>query len=111
MDCIFCRIVDGSIPSSKVYEDELILAFKDINPIAPVHVVIIPKVHISSAKELKPSDSNLIGHIFLKSQEIAAICGIEQNGYRIINNCGRDAGQTVNHIHFHLIGGKTMEWP
>lgn len=111
MDCIFCKIANGSIPSEKVYEDELILAFKDINPVAPVHIVIIPKVHIDSVMALKDEDKNLIGHIFMKAQKIAKENGISEKGFRLINNCGKDGGQSVMHLHFHLIGGRDMQWP
>ena len=111
MDCIFCKIVDGSISSEKVYEDDLILAFKDINPAAPVHIVIIPKEHIDSAMKLNEENINLISHIFMKSKQIAIENGIAETGFRLVNNCGKDGGQSVNHIHFHLLGGRDMQWP
>ncbi len=107
MDCIFCKIADGSIPSKKVYEDDKMLAFHDIEPAAPVHVVMIPKAHIASANELNEENSAVIAHIYSKVPEIAKKLGLE-GGYRIVNNCGADAGQTVFHIHFHLMGGKTL---
>ena len=107
MDCIFCKIADGSIPSKKVYEDDKMLAFHDIEPAAPVHVVMIPKEHIASADELNEENSNVIAHIYSKIPEIAKKLGLK-GGYRIVNNCGADGGQTVFHIHFHLMGGKTL---
>jgi histidine triad (HIT) family protein len=107
MDCIFCKIADGSIPSKKVYEDDKMLAFHDIEPAAPVHVVMIPKEHISSANELNEENSAVVAHIYSKVPEIAKKLGLD-GGYRIVNNCGADGGQTVFHIHFHLMGGKTL---
>ena len=104
--CIFCEIIAGNIPSTKVYEDDMILAFKDINPVAPVHIIVVPKEHIESAAEITDSNSKYVSHIFEKIPEIAKTQGIES--YRIINNCGEDAGQTVKHLHFHLIGGVKM---
>lgn len=111
MDCLFCKIAGGNIPSEKVYEDDLILAFKDISPVAPVHIVIIPKEHIDSVMALRDEHKDLIGHIFIKAQEIAEKMGIAENGFRLVNNCGNDGGQSVMHIHFHLIGGRSLEWP
>jgi histidine triad (HIT) family protein len=110
-DCIFCKIIDGKIPCTKVYEDDLILCFNDINPEAPKHVIIIPKKHINNANELKEDDKLLIGHIFLKAKEICKELGIDESGYRIVNNCGVSGGQTVQHIHFHLLGGRSLTWP
>lgn len=101
--CLFCEIINGNIPGNKVYEDDMIYAFKDINPVAPVHILIVPKVHIDSVNELTPETSGYVAHIFEKIPEIAKSQGI--NSYRIINNCGKDAGQSVMHLHFHLIGG------
>lgn len=101
--CIFCEIIEGNIPSTKVYEDDMILAFKDINPVAPVHTVIVPKKHIESANDITDENSEYVAHIFAKIPEIAKSQGIDS--YRIINNCGEDAGQTVKHLHFHLVGG------
>ncbi len=101
--CLFCEIINGNIPSNKVYEDEMIYAFKDINPAAPVHVLVVPKVHIDSVNELTPETSKYVAHIFEKIPEIAKSQGIDS--YRIINNCGKDAGQSIMHLHFHLIGG------
>ncbi len=104
-DCVFCKIIDGSIPSNKVYEDDKMVAFHDLNPQAPVHIIMIPKLHVKSADEINETNSEYIAHIFSKVGEIAKSLGLE-NGYRIVNNCGPDAGQTVFHIHFHLLGGE-----
>jgi len=110
-NCIFCKIISGQIPCERVYEDDMVLSFKDINPGAPVHVLIIPKKHISSVNDLKEEDANIIGHIFMVAKEIASKLGIEGSGYRIVTNCGEDGGQTVGHIHFHLLGGRSLQWP
>ncbi|KMT21647.1 histidine triad nucleotide-binding protein [Clostridium cylindrosporum] len=111
MDCIFCKIVQGEIPSAKVYEDDKVYAFNDISPAAPTHVLIIPKEHISSALEVDEKNSSLIGHIFTVANKIARDLGIDKTGFRIVNNCGEDGGQTVHHIHFHLLGGRSLQWP
>ncbi|MBP5378195.1 MULTISPECIES: histidine triad nucleotide-binding protein [Ruminococcus] len=108
MDCLFCKIIDGEIPSTKVYEDEFVFAFKDIAPIAPVHYLIIPKVHISCANEITEENSNAVAKVFEAAAKIAKAEGIES--YRIINNCGDDAGQTVKHLHFHMLAGVKMGW-
>ena len=110
MDCIFCKIASKKIPSDMIYEDEKILVFKDLNPVAPIHVLIIPKKHISSANEINKENSEIISHIFSCIPKISKTLHLE-NGFRIINNCGTDGGQTVNHIHFHLIGGEKLGWP
>ena len=107
MDCIFCKIVKGDIPSNKVYEDDTVLAFHDIAPQMPVHVIVIPKMHIASAVEVNEDNSAVIAHIFEVIPKIAKDLGLD-NGFRIINNCGKDGGQTVGHIHFHILGGKTL---
>ena len=104
--CLFCEIIAGNIPSTKVYEDDMILAFKDINPVAPVHTIIVPKEHICCANGVNAENSKYVAHIFEKISEIAKSQGIDS--YRIINNCGEDAGQTVMHLHFHLIGGTKL---
>ena len=111
MDCLFCKIIAGEIPSQKVYEDESIFAFRDIAPTAPVHVLIVPKEHIASANDLNETNSAVVAHIFEVAAKIASDEGIAQNGYRIVNNCGEDGGQTVKHLHFHLIGGRALAWP
>lgn len=110
-ECIFCKIINGEIPCAKVFEDDKILAFNDINPEAPTHVLIIPKEHIASANELNEDNIDVIGHIFLKAKEIANKLGIAEEGYRIVNNCGKNGGQTVGHIHYHLLGGRELQWP
>lgn len=107
-NCLFCKIINGEIPANKVYEDDEILAFKDINPKAPVHILVIPKKHISSAKEIKEEDEALIGKMFTDINKIAKEFDLE-NGYRIVNNCGEDGGQEVMHLHFHLLGGKKLD--
>ncbi len=106
-NCLFCKIADGAIPSSKVYEDEKILAFRDINPQAPVHILVIPKVHISGADEITGENSGIVAYIFEKIPAIAKSAGIT-NGYRIISNCGPDACQSVPHLHFHILGGAKL---
>ena len=110
MDCIFCKIVNGDIPSNKVYEDDTVLAFHDIAPQMPVHVIVIPKMHIASAAEVNVDNSAVIGHIFEVIPQIAKDLGLD-NGFRIINNCGKDGGQTVGHLHFHLLAGRYLQWP
>ena len=106
-NCLFCKIAEGSIPSDKVYEDDLILCFRDIQPQAPVHILIIPRAHIVSADEINESNSSVIAHIFAKLPEIAKKAGLT-NGYRIISNCGADACQSVKHLHFHILGGEKL---
>ena len=108
-DCLFCKIINGEIPSKKLYEDEKILAFYDISPIAPVHFLVIPKQHIASVDAIDADNSAIVAYIFQKLGELAKLAGIE-NGYRVISNCGADAGQTVQHLHFHVLGGKEMNW-
>lgn len=107
MDCLFCKIAAGEIPSKKVYEDADMLAFHDINPEAPVHVLVIPKTHIGSMDAVNAANSAVVAKIFEKIPEIAKAAGIE-NGYRVISNCGHDAGQSVPHLHFHILGGKEL---
>ncbi len=111
MDCLFCKIIAGEIPSAKVYENDKVYAFRDINPEAPVHVLIVPKEHIASANELTAENAGIIADIFLAAKEIAAREGIAEGGYRIVNNCGVDGGQTVGHLHFHMLGGRSLAWP
>ena len=111
MDCLFCKIAKGEIPSSKVYEDDKIYAFRDIEPQAPVHVLIIPKEHIASANELNEENASVVGHIYAVAAKIAKEEGIAEGGYRIVNNCGADGGQTVGHLHFHMLGGRSLAWP
>lgn len=110
-DCIFCKIIDKKIPAKVVYEDELCLAFEDINPQAPVHTLVIPKKHIPTVADLIPEDAHLISHIYLVINKIASEKGLYDRGYRVVTNCRAEAGQTVFHIHFHLLGGRQMHWP
>ncbi len=107
-DCIFCKIIKGEIPGTKVYEDEQIFAFRDIAPVAPVHVLIVPKKHIDSVNAMSAEDESTIGHLFFVAKQIAAQENIAQSGYRLIVNTNADAGQAVFHIHLHLLGGKRM---
>lgn len=111
MGCVFCDIVKGLIPSKKVYEDEKILAFEDINPEAPIHIIIIPKKHVSSANDLNNDNIEVVSHIFSTIPKLAIKLNISESGYRVVNNCGKDGGQTVSHIHFHLLGGRSLQWP
>lgn len=110
-DCIFCKIIAGEIPSTQVYADEQVTAFRDINPVAPTHVLIIPNQHIASVNELAPPDEQVMGHLFTVARQIAAQEGIAESGYRSIINTGPDGGQEVFHIHLHLIGGQRMRHP
>lgn len=105
-DCLFCKIINGEIPSKKVYDDEYVTAFCDIAPQAPVHIVIVPKTHIKCANDITPENSVYIQKVFEAAPKIADAAQIAKDGYRIINNCGENAGQTVEHIHFHMLGGK-----
>ncbi|NJD03264.1 MAG: histidine triad nucleotide-binding protein [Ruminiclostridium sp.] len=107
-NCIFCKIINRQIPAAVVYEDDRVIAFNDINPVAPVHVIIIPKEHIASANDLTAGNSDILSDVFLAAQKIAEKTGIAAKGYRLINNCGADAGQTVFHMHFHLLGGVVL---
>jgi histidine triad (HIT) family protein len=109
MDCIFCKITAGEIPSQKVYEDEKILAFHDINKAAPVHILVIPKIHVESLNGVTCENIEYISNIFLKIPEIAKKCNIEK-GYRVISNIGEDGGQTVKHVHFHILGGRKLAY-
>lgn len=104
-NCIFCKIISKEIPASIVYEDDRVLAFKDINPVAPVHVLIIPKKHISNVNDLEDSDASYVGDIHIAAKKIAQELGVADKGFRLINNCGEGAGQTVFHLHYHLIAG------
>ncbi|MBO5128797.1 MAG: histidine triad nucleotide-binding protein [Oscillospiraceae bacterium] len=106
-DCLFCKIIAGDIPSTKVYEDETILAFRDIAPQAPTHILVIPKAHIPSVDGITAENSAVVAHIFQVIPQIAAAEGLT-GGYRVVSNCGADAGQTVHHLHFHILGGKQL---
>lgn len=109
--CLFCKIVKGEIPSTKVYEDDRVLAFRDISPVAPTHVLVIPKAHIESLDHVRGEHVELLGHIQFVAAQIAKDEGISDQGYRLVNNCGHQGGQTVFHLHYHLIGGNHMGWP
>lgn len=107
-DCVFCKIIKGEIPSEKVYEDKEVIAFKDIQPAAPIHILVIPKKHIENLLEVKEEDSYLIAHIYQIINKIAKDMNIEKEGFRVIVNCGKDAGQEVMHVHFHLLAGRKL---
>jgi histidine triad (HIT) family protein len=111
MDCIFCKIANGQIPSKKIYEDEKVIAFHDISPEAPIHFLVIPKDHIQSVNEISEENANIISHIFLVINKLVRELSIEKTGYRVVNNCGKDGGQSVNHIHFHVLGQRELKWP
>ena len=106
-NCLFCKIAVGEIPSTKVYEDDLVLAFRDIAPQAPTHILVIPKTHIGSVAEINAENAQLVAHIFTVIPQIAQAEGLT-GGYRVVSNCGADAGQTVHHLHFHILGGKEL---
>ncbi len=107
-DCLFCKIASGEVPSKKVYENEYVYAFYDIHPVAPVHVLVIPKIHIESINEVNDENIDYVKNILLSIKEVAKICGVYDKGYRVITNCGEDGGQVVPHLHFHIIGGKKL---
>ncbi len=109
--CLFCKIIAGAIPSQTVYEDDLVVAFDDVNPVAPVHRLIVPRSHVESAARLTESDAQLLGRLFAVAASLAAEAGLPETGYRIVTNVGDDGGQSVLHLHFHLIGGRPMAWP
>lgn len=109
MDCIFCKIAAGEIPSTKVYEDDKVLAFKDIDPLAPVHILVIPKTHIESAAEITADNSAVVAHIFEVIAKIAKEQGIDKDGFRVVSNCGENGCQSVKHLHFHILGGKKLD--
>ncbi len=110
-DCIFCKIISGEISGDIIYQDDKVIAIKDIDPKAPVHILIIPRDHIPSLNDIDEYNSGLIGHIFMVAATLARDKGIAEKGYRVVNNCGAEGGQTVGHIHFHLLGGRNMTWP
>lgn len=110
-DCLFCKIASGDIPSNKAYEDDQVIVFHDISPVAPVHVLIVPKKHMASLNETGDEDAALLSHVFKVAVRVASDLGVAENGYRVINNCGKDGGQTVAHLHFHLLGGRYLDWP
>ena len=108
-DCIFCRIVKGEIPSSKVYEDENVLAFNDIHPMAPVHVIIIPKKHVATLMDLEPGDSTLLTALTKGVQEVARLKGVDKSGFRTVANTNKEGGQVIFHLHVHVLGGRQLE--
>lgn len=110
-DCLFCKIINGEIPSTKVYEDDTVYAFNDIEPQAPIHIIIVPKAHIASANELDDNNAAVVGHIFAVAAKLADEMGVAKDGWRIVNNCGVAGGQTVGHLHFHLLAGRNLGWP
>lgn len=110
-DCIFCKIADGKIPATVVYQNDEVLAFRDLNPQAPTHILVIPKKHIATSNDIQPDDAALIGKLYLAAKQIAKDEGIAESGYRTVMNCNRGAGQTVFHIHLHVLGGRPMMWP
>lgn len=111
MDCLFCKIANGEIPAKLIYEDDLVIAFDDINPQATHHKIIIPRKHIPTLNDLQGDDQNLVGHMVQSGVEIAKKLGIAEDGYRFVMNCNPSGGQTVYHIHLHLLGGRQMTWP
>lgn len=110
-DCLFCKIRDGDIPADVVYENDDVLAFKDVNPQAPIHVLIVPRKHISTVNDVQQEDDKVMGQLFLAAQHIAAEQGVAEDGYRLVVNCNAVAGQTVFHIHMHLLANRNMTWP
>lgn len=110
-DCLFCKMVAGEITPDTVYENDDVLAFRDINPQAPTHVLVVPKRHISTINDLTPDDAELVGKLYLAAQQVAAGDGIAEEGYRTLMNCNAGAGQSVFHIHLHVLGGRPMGWP
>lgn len=111
-NCIFCKIIDGEIPSTLVYENEHVVAFKDVNPEAPIHLLIVPRKHIPTTLDITEEDGRIImPQIFAAIGHLTKQFNLEQDGFRIVNNCGSNGGQTVNHLHFHLLGGRQLQWP
>lgn len=110
-DCLFCKILDGEIPCDRVYENDQVIAFRDVNPQAPTHILVIPRKHVSTINDLTADDKDIVGEMMLAAQTIAKQEGIEESGYRLVMNCNEGAGQTVFHIHLHILGGRRMNWP
>jgi histidine triad (HIT) family protein len=110
-ECIFCRVGRGEIPAETLFEDEFVMAFRDIHPVAPVHVLVIPKQHVTAAWELDQSHGFMLARMFIAASEVATKTGIDERGYRLVINSGPDAGQSVDHLHMHVLGGKVMGWP
>ncbi|MBT8081728.1 MAG: histidine triad nucleotide-binding protein [Gammaproteobacteria bacterium] len=111
MDCLFCKILAGEIPADIIYESDTAVAFRDINPQAPTHVLVIPRRHIATINDIEPGDTAIVGSLYLAAQEIAAAEGIAEDGYRAVMNCNEGAGQSVFHIHLHVLGGRPLLWP
>lgn len=111
MSCLFCRIIAGEVPAKKIFEDDTLIAFHDTNPQAPVHVLVVPRRHIPTLNDLAPDDEALVGTMMRRASAIAVDLGIASRGYRTIFNCNREAGQTVYHLHLHVLGGRPMRWP
>jgi histidine triad (HIT) family protein len=110
-DCLFCQIRDGELPAEVLYHDDQVIAFRDINPQAPLHALVIPRDHITTLNDLRPEHHELIGHMHLVAVQLAAKAGVEEKGYRLVFNCNRQAGQSVYHIHLHVLGGRIFRWP
>ncbi|HEY3398281.1 MAG TPA: histidine triad nucleotide-binding protein [Armatimonadota bacterium] len=110
-DCLFCRIISGEIPADKVYEDAQVVAFRDVNPQAPVHILVIPRRHLSSLNAAEEADGELLANLLLRAAEIARTEGLAATGYRLVANVGADAGESVPHLHFHILGGRPLAWP
>lgn len=110
-DCIFCKIVAGEIPAKKLFEDKYVYAFEDLSPQAPEHFLVIPKKHISTINDIQQDDAEIIGYMLLAAKQVAADKGLAENGYRTVMNCNEDGGQTVYHIHLHVLGGRQLSWP
>ncbi len=111
MECIFCNIIDGKVPSKEIYRDDVYYAFEDINPQAPVHFLIVPIKHIPTVNDITEEDKDLIGGMLLLAKKLAKGKGVSESGYRLVLNCQKDAGQVIYHIHLHIIGGRVMKWP
>ncbi|MFW5452927.1 histidine triad nucleotide-binding protein [Thioalkalivibrio sulfidiphilus] len=109
--CIFCKIANGDIPAEIVYEDDQVLAFRDLNPQAPLHVLVIPRKHIATINDLTPEDEALVGRMYLAARQVAGEAGLATRGYRTVMNCNSEAGQSVYHLHLHVLGGRSMQWP
>jgi len=110
-DCLFCKILAGEIPADLVYESDTAVAFRDINPQAPTHVLVIPRKHIATINDIEPDDQEIVGSLYTAAREIAAAAGIAEDGYRAVMNCNEGAGQSVFHIHLHVLGGRPLAWP
>jgi histidine triad (HIT) family protein len=110
-ECIFCRVARGGVQAERLFEDEFVVAFRDIHPVAPTHVLVIPKQHVTAAWELDQSHGFMLARMFIAANEVATKEGIDDSGYRLVINVGKDAGQSVNHLHMHMVGGKLMGWP